>query len=354
MKNVVMLANHSAAVGRREDHAAAPPVPQPQNHMDTRMKQIDLTFPPDAEPMRLDLFISRELSGETRAAVQRLIENNNVLVDGQPAKASLKLKGGESVRVEIPPPLAAEPLAEQIALEVLYEDHDLIVINKPAGMVVHPGAGNYTGTLVNALLAHCTDLSGIGGEVRPGIVHRLDKGTSGVLVAAKNDRSHQALSAQFNVHSVKRLYQALVFGSPPEDTGKIEGIIGRHPTERLRLSGKAKSGKHAVTRWRVKERYGRITLVELRLETGRTHQIRVHLTEAGFPLLGDPLYPDGGRTNNLADTQLRGMINKLGRQALHARTLGFIHPTTGEYLEFTTEMPEDMAALVTYLRGTVA
>jgi 23S rRNA pseudouridine1911/1915/1917 synthase len=218
-------------------------------------------------------------------------------------------------------------------------------------MVVHPGAGNSTGTLVNALLAHCTDLSGIGGELRPGIVHRLDKGTSGVLVAAKNDHAHQVLSTQFSVHSVKRIYQALIYGNPPEDTGKIEGIIGRHPTERLRLSGKAKNGKHAVTRWRVKERYGRITLVELRLETGRTHQIRVHLTEAGFPLLGDPLYPDGGRINNLPDTQLRGMINKLGRQALHAHTLGFIHPTTSEYLEFTSEMPEDMATLVAYLRG---
>jgi 23S rRNA pseudouridine1911/1915/1917 synthase len=314
------------------------------------MKQIELTFPADSEPMRLDLFISRELAAETRAAVQRLIENGNVLVDGQPAKASLKLKGGETVEVTIPAPQAAEPLPESIPLEVLYEDHDLIVINKSAGMVVHPGAGNSTGTLVNALLAHCTDLSGIGGELRPGIVHRLDKGTSGVLVAAKNDRAHQALSAQFNVHSVKRIYQALVYGSPKEDTGKIEGIIGRHPTERLRLSGKAKSGKHAVTRWRVKERYNRISLVELRLETGRTHQIRVHLTEAGFPLLGDPLYPDGGKSNNLTDSQLRGMINKLGRQALHARCLGFIHPATGEYLEFTVEMPEDMAELVEYLR----
>ncbi len=318
------------------------------------MTHTTITCPLDAEPMRLDLFISRELAGETRAAVQRLIENGNVLVDGQTAKASLKLKGGEHIEVTIPAPQAAEPQAEEIALEVLYEDHDLIVINKPAGMVVHPGAGNSTGTLVNALLAHCTDLSGIGGEVRPGIVHRLDKDTSGVLVAAKNDHAHQALSAQFSVHSIKRIYQALVYGSPAEDSGKIEGIIGRHPTERLRQSGKAKSGKHAVTRWRVKERYNRITLVELRLETGRTHQIRVHLSEAGFPLLGDRLYPDGGRFNNLKDPHLRKMIAALGRQALHAHTLGFIHPATGEYLEFTVEMPEDMAALVAYLRNSVA
>jgi 23S rRNA pseudouridine1911/1915/1917 synthase len=314
------------------------------------MDQMTLTYPPDAKPMRLDLFVSQELAGETRAAVQRLIENSNVLVDGQPAKASLKLRGGERIAVVIPPPLAAEPLPEDIPLEVLYEDHDLIVINKPHGMVVHPGAGNSTGTLVNALLAHCTDLSGIGGELRPGIVHRLDKGTSGVLVAAKNDRAHQALSAQFSVHSIKRVYLALVYGNPKEDRGKIEGIIGRHPTERVRLSGKARSGKHAVTRWRVSERYGRISLLELRLETGRTHQIRVHLTEAGFPLLGDPLYPDGGRINNLPDTQLRGMINKLGHQALHACTLGFIHPVSGDYLEFSVEPPADMQGLLDYLR----
>jgi 23S rRNA pseudouridine1911/1915/1917 synthase len=207
---------------------------------------------------------------------------------------------------------------------------------------------------VNALLAHCTDLSGIGGELRPGIVHRLDKGTSGVLVAAKNDRAHQGLSAQFHAHSVKRIYQALVFGSPPEDGGKIEGILGRHPTERLRQSGKARHGKHAVTRWRAKERYGRITLMELRLETGRTHQIRVHLTEAGFPLLGDPLYPDGGRVNNLADPRLKKMITSLGRQALHARTLGFMHPVTGEYLEFSSPLPEDLQALCDYLGGLSA
>jgi 23S rRNA pseudouridine1911/1915/1917 synthase len=308
-----------------------------------------LRYPAEGEPIRLDLFISRHLEGETRTAIQRLIETGNILVDGAIARPSLKLKGGEQIFVEIPVPVEAEPQPEAIPLEVLYEDSDLIVINKPAGMVVHPGPGNSSGTLVNALLAHCTDLSGIGGELRPGIVHRLDKGTSGVLVAAKNDRAHQGLSAQFHVHSVKRIYQALVFGSPQTDNGKIEGIIGRHPTERLRQSGKARNGKHAVTRWRVKERYGRISLMELRLETGRTHQIRVHMTEAGFPLLGDPLYPDGGRVNNLADPRLKKMITQLGRQALHARTLGFIHPVTEAYLEFTAEMPPDMQSLCDYL-----
>jgi len=314
------------------------------------MNNSILTFPMDSEPMRLDLYLCRELQGETRTTVQRLIETGNVLVDGKQVKASLKLKGDEQISVDIPPLQAAEPQPESIPLEVLYEDGDLIVINKKAGMVVHPGPGNSSGTLVNALLAHCTDLSGIGGELRPGIVHRLDKDTSGVLVAAKNDHAHQSLSSQFSVHSIKRIYQALVYGSPAEDTGKIEGIIGRHPTERLRQSGKARHGKHAVTRWRVKERYNRISLVELRLETGRTHQIRVHLTEAGFPLLGDQLYLDGGRVNNLPDTQLRGMINKLGRQALHAQTLGFIHPSSNEYMEFSADLPEDMATVIAYLR----
>lgn len=313
------------------------------------LNRHSLIFPTENEPTRIDIFLGSEI-GESRATVQRLIETGNVTVDGKLVRTSLKLRGGEQIEVDIPPPLPAEPLAEAIPLDVLYEDGDLIVINKPAGMVVHPGAGNSSGTLVNALLAHCSDLAGIGGELRPGIVHRLDKGTSGVLVAAKHDRAHQVLSEQFGVHSVKRIYQALIYGSPPEETGRIEGIIGRHPTERLRMSGKAKNGKNAITRWKVKERYGRVSLLELRLETGRTHQIRVHLTEAGLPLLGDPLYPDGGRCNNIPDSRLRGMINHLGHQALHARCLGFIHPSSGEYMEFTTELPEDLQELLSYLR----
>jgi len=314
---------------------------------------MNLTFSADSEPIRLDQFLCRELVTETRSAVQRLIESGNILVNDKQVRSSLKLKGGDRISVDIPEPVAAEPLPESIPLEVLYEDAELIVINKPAGMVVHPGAGNSSGTLVNALLAHCSDLSGIGGELRPGIVHRLDKGTSGVMVAAKNDHAHQGLSAQFSVHSIKRIYQAFVYGNPSEDSGKVEGIIGRHPTERLRLSGKARHGKHAVTRWRVHGRYGRIALVELRLETGRTHQIRVHMSEAGFPLVGDPLYPDGGRFNNIVDPKLRKLITALGRQALHARTLGFIHPITKNYLEFSAEMPVDMAGLLEYLDSLV-
>lgn len=316
------------------------------------MNYHQLNFPHDTSPLRLDMFIFQQLAGEiTRSNIQRLIENGSVLVDGKLPKASLKLKGGENIHINIPDPQIAEPLAEEIPLEILYEDCELVVINKAAGMVVHPGAGNSSGTLVNALLAHCKDLSGIGGELRPGIVHRLDKDTSGVLVVAKTDRAHQSLSGQFEVHSVKRIYQALIYGVPNDDTGKIECVIGRHPTDRVRMSGKTKNGKNAVTRWRVKERYNRVSLIELRLETGRTHQIRVHMSEAGFPLLGDRLYLDGGRINNINNTKLRKMINELGRQALHALTLGFIHPTSGEYLEFTSGIPEDMTKIVEYLRA---
>lgn len=306
--------------------------------------------PAEAVGQRLDAFLTSQLPTLSRAAIQRLIEENLVQLDGGQARSSIKLQGGEQIALRVPPPAPAVPQAEAIPLTVLYEDHDLIVIDKPAGMTVHPGAGVGSGTLVNALLAHCDDLSGIGGEIRPGIVHRLDKGTSGVLVAAKNDIAHRGLAEQFAVHSIKRLYWALVYGVPKEDTGRISGIIGRHPTDRLRLSGKARHGKEAVTHWRVLERLGAASLVQLRLETGRTHQIRVHLTEAGMPLLGDPLYPDGGRFNNLKDTRLKGMVSHLGRQALHARVLGFVHPVSGQYLEFSSDPPEDFSRILTYLR----
>ena len=313
-----------------------------------------IEVPAEAAGQRLDAFLAARLTDLSRAAVQRLIDDGQVLLTEGKPRSSMKLAGGEQITVEIPPPAPAVPLAEQIPLDILYEDHDLIVINKSAGMTVHPGAGVDSGTLVNALLGHCTDLSGIGGEIRPGIVHRLDKGTSGVLVVAKNDIAHRGLAEQFAAHSIKRLYWALIYGSPNEDTGKVSNSIGRHPTDRLRMSGKAKHGKEATTNWRVLERFGAASLVQLRLETGRTHQIRVHLSEANMPLLGDPLYPDGGRFNNLKDTRLKGMISHLGRQALHARVLGFIHPLTGQYLEFSSEPPEDFSGILAYLRETAA
>jgi len=316
------------------------------------MEPIELTFPADAEPERLDSFISRSVPELTRSAALRLIEGGQATVNGASQKPSLKLKGGERVTVVVPPPVAAEPQAEQIPLEILYEDAEVVVVNKAAGMVVHPGAGNPDGTLVNALLGHCTDLSGIGGELRPGIVHRIDKDTSGTLVIAKSDRAHYSLSEQFQAHTIKRVYLALVYGTLKEDKGRIESVIGRHPVERTKMSGKARHGKNAVTHWRVVARYPGLTLVRLRLETGRTHQIRVHLSEAGHPLVADELYGGGTRLANLKDPVLKKMIRQMGRQALHAKTLGFLHPVSGAFLEFDTELPADMGGIVAYLDET--
>ena len=317
------------------------------------MKYIELMYLSDNSPERLDQFITREVPDLTRSAVQRLIESGMITVNGAPPRPSQKLKGGEQIFIEIPPPVAAVPQAEEIPLSILYEDSDLIVVDKVAGMSVHPGAGNPDGTLVNALLSHCDDLSGIGGEIRPGIVHRIDKDTTGVIVVAKHDRSHLELARQFQEHSIKRVYFALVYGSPKTDKGRIESDIGRHPVDRKKMSGSARRGKHAVTHWKVIGRYGAVTAVELRLETGRTHQIRVHLSEAGFPLLGDPVYGSSGRLTGLKDPVLQALIRKLGRQALHARTLGFLHPISGEYQEFSSPLPEDMGRILEHLNKSV-
>jgi 23S rRNA pseudouridine1911/1915/1917 synthase len=313
------------------------------------VERIELTYSIDDPPERLDVFITSRVPDLTRSAVRRLIEMSRVTVDNESGKPSQKLKGGEQVVIEIPPPTPAVPAAQEIPLEILFEDSDLIVLNKPAGMSVHPGAGNPDGTMVNALLGHCDDLSGIGGEVRPGIVHRIDKDTTGVIVVAKNDRSHLGLAEQFKEHTIKRVYVALVYGSPKTDKGRIESAIGRHPVDRKKMSGSARHGKHSVTHWKVTGRFGPVSVVELRLETGRTHQIRVHLSEAGFPLLGDPVYGGAGRLSCVKDSKLRALIVALNRQALHARTLGFIHPLTGTYMEFSTPVPEDMQRIMEYL-----
>ncbi len=313
------------------------------------LDEKELIYPGNGEQERLDVFVSRTMAELTRSAVRRLIDTGFVTVNGNPGKPSLKLKGGERISVRIPPPAPAVPVAEQIPLEILFEDGDIIVVNKAAGMVVHPGAGNRGGTLVNALLGHCGDLSGIGGEIRPGIVHRIDKDTTGVLVIAKNDNAHRFLARQFKQHSVKRVYTALVYGSPREDRGVIQSAIGRHPADRKKMSGAARRGRHAVTNWRVTGRYLGMSLMTITLETGRTHQIRVHLSEAGYPLLGDAVYGGSGRLANVRDPVLRRMIKALGRQALHAGTLGFIHPTSGEYMEFSADIPEDMACIIKYL-----
>lgn len=310
------------------------------------MTDIELLFPSDRPAERLDQFISGMVEELSRSSVNRLIDSGEILVDGATAKSSLKLKGGEIITVHLPDPESCSAGPEDIPLNILYEDSDVIVVNKPAGMVVHPGAGNSTGTLVNALLGHCSDLSGIGGLLRPGIVHRIDKDTSGVLVAAKNDHAHQSLSIQFSEHSIKRIYWALVFGSPKTDTGHIESAIGRHPVDRKKMSSRAKQGKQAVTHWKVLARYDGVTLLRLRLETGRTHQIRVHLSEAGYPLVGDQLYCTEGRLNSIRNTRIRAALKNLTRQALHAKTLGFIHPASNSYMEFDTELPDDLQHII--------
>ena len=278
--------------------------------------------PPEREGERLDVFAS-ELADITRSRAGTLIRQGRVAVDGAPqTKTGIKLKAGAAVRLEVPPaaPVAVE--AEDIALDILYQDEDLAVVFKPSGMVVHPAAGNERGTLVNALLKHLDNLSGIGGEIRPGIVHRIDKDTSGLLLVAKNDFSHVALSEQIRAHTVKRAYRAIVIGGFREDAGTVEGPIGRHPTDRKRMAI-VPGGRDATTHWTVLEPLRGATLIEARLTTGRTHQIRVHMASIGHPVLGDPVY---GPKKSPYPVE--------GGQLLHAFRLGFTHPRTGEEMLF--------------------
>ncbi len=290
---------------------------------------------------RIDSYIAEALPALSRTAVQRLIDAGDVLVNGAPTRAAYKVRAGDVIAVRIPPPEPTTLTPETLPLDILYEDADMLVINKAAGMVVHPGAGNFSGTLVNALLAHCTDLQGVGGELRPGIVHRLDKDTSGVLVVAKHDRAIQALQRQFKAREVRKVYLALVIGNiaPPE--GVIEAPIGRHRVHRQRMAVVAE-GKPARTRWRLRGRYhdaqNRVyTLLDVLLLTGRTHQIRVHFAWLGYPLVGDTIYGP-------AHSPLPAP-----RQFLHAHTLTLVHPTTGEQMTFTAPLPEDLAQLLASL-----
>jgi 23S rRNA pseudouridine1911/1915/1917 synthase len=296
--------------------------------------------------------IAGAISELSRAQVQRLIEDGKVTVGNAVATKSLRVKEGDAITVVVPAPTPLEVLPEPIPLVVLFEDPDLIVIDKPAGLVVHPAAGHTHGTLVNALLHHCTDLAGIGGVLRPGIVHRLDKDTSGVMVATKTDRAHAALTAAFAAKSrgetggLERTYLAITSPAPPQKSGTLRTLYGRHPIHRKRFSSKVTSGKTAVTHWEVVEPLHDAALVRFRLETGRTHQIRVHAADHGWPLVGDPVYGHKPRDERLAE-----VAKKLGRQALHAATLSFEHPVSGDRLSFESPLPEDMQAARAALSG---
>jgi 23S rRNA pseudouridine1911/1915/1917 synthase len=303
---------------------------------------------------RLDAVIAARVAELSRAAVQRLIDDGQVRVGGVVAtKPGTRLRAGDVIELSVPAPTALEVVAEDIPLAILYEDADLIVIDKPAGLVVHPAPGHARGTLVNALLFHCTDLSGIGGVLRPGIVHRLDKDTSGVMVATKSDRAHAALTAAFaaksrgDVGGIHREYLAITAPPPPAAKGTLRTQYGRHPVHRKKFSSKVASGKAAVTHWEIVESLaqGGAALVRLRLETGRTHQIRVHAADHGWPLLGDPVYGRDPR-----DERLAAAARALGRQALHAAVLALDHPVTGERLSFEAPLPADLLATLAALR----
>lgn len=293
---------------------------------------------------RLDRFLADQYEEYTRSFLQKLIDQGNVSINGISVKKSgIKLKENDEIAVTLPEPQPLEVVAEDIPLDILYEDDDVILINKPKGMVVHPAAGHTSGTIVNALLYHCKDsLSGINGVIRPGIVHRIDMDTTGVIIACKNDASHNCIAAQLKEHSITRRYYAIVHGNLKEDEGVIDAPIGRDPNNRKCMAINHKNGKNAVTHYKVLERFGRFTWIECRLETGRTHQIRVHMASIGHPLLGDALY---GPTK--CPYQLQG-------QTLHAYVLGFIHPSTGEYMEFQAPLPDYFEDLLKKLRQSSA
>ncbi len=278
---------------------------------------------------RLDKFLAVIYPSQSRTFFQKLIKENHVLVNEEPEKSNYRMHLDDVVRVEIPPAVPVTILPEDIPLDVLYEDGDLLIVNKPKGMVVHPCPGHYTGTLVNAVMYHCRDnLSGINGEIRPGIVHRIDKDTTGSLIVCKNDEAHKNIAAQIKEHSVTRRYRGVVRGVVKEPAGRIEGSIGRHPTERKKMAINEKNGKSAATNYKVLQTFANASYMEFELETGRTHQIRVHMASLGHPLLGDTVY---GSDKN--PYHLEG-------QALHAMTIGFIHPRTGKYLEVSAPLPE--------------
>ena len=306
----------------------------------------------DEQGLRLDVYLSRRDPTLSRSQARRLIDDGDALVDGKAVRASHRLRTGEKVSLRKPPPVPSEIVPEEIPLDIRFEDDAILVVDKPAGMVVHPAAGNFRGTLVNALQFHCRSLSGIGGVMRPGIVHRLDKGTSGLMVIAKSDEAHRHLSEQFKRRLVSKHYTALVHGNVRQDEGVVDAPVGRHPVERKKMSTASRRGKAALTRWRVLERFGAFTLLAAKIETGRTHQIRVHLSALGHPVVGDSVY--GGSKRLVESPALRAVLKKLSRQALHAGRLSFAHPVTGKEMTFESSPPEDMAEVIRVLREKTA
>ena len=303
------------------------------------MGRTSLTAASEDRGVRLDSFLAGRVPELTRSAAARLIETGRVTVAGRTAAKSCRLEGGELVEAELPDPEPTQALPQDIPLDVVYEDEDVIVVNKPAGLVVHPAPGHPDGTLVNALLHHCgSSLSGIGGELRPGIVHRIDRDTSGLIIAAKNDAAHQALSAQLQDHTLARTYEAVVVGNLREDRGTVDAPIGRHHTDRKKMAVTDRGGRSAVTHWEVLERFPGLTHVRCRLETGRTHQIRVHMAHLGHPICGDTVYG------------ARKPVPGLTGQCLHAVGLRFIHPRTGEAVELSCPLSDAFTALLEKLR----
>jgi 23S rRNA pseudouridine1911/1915/1917 synthase len=308
-----------------------------------------LTVPDHLSGTRLDRCIA-DLHGEwSRSHVRRLIDDGRVLVNGAPGKPATPVAAGDRIEVDEPPARKLDLAAEDIPLAILHEDEELLVLDKPPGLVIHPAAGRHSGTLVNALLQHCDDLSGIGGVERPGIVHRLDKDTSGLMVVAKSERAHLALAIAFRRREVEKCYLAACYGVPAEPSGVIEGAVGRHPTERKQMAVVA-SGRQARTLYRVAERLAGTSLVECRPVTGRTHQIRVHMAHLGHAVVGDPIY-SGRQWRNLRDPRHRAACRDFPRQALHAWRLAFLHPVSGERLAFEAPLPPDIQELLTVLRS---
>lgn len=302
------------------------------------MENKDFIVDENNENKRLDIFLSEVFLDKSRSYLQKIIGLGNVTVNSLAKKPNFKLRVGDKIHIDIPEPVALEVQAEDIPLKIVYEDSDVIVIDKPQGMVVHPAPGAHSGTLVNALLSHCNDLSGINGVSRPGIVHRIDKDTSGILIVAKNDNAHNKLALQLKDHTMNRIYVALVEGRIRADEGTIDAPLARHPVERIKVAV-VKDGRRAVTHYKVLERFESNTLVECKLETGRTHQIRVHMLHIGHPLVGDPVYGYKKQRFNLQG------------QMLHAKTLGFIHPTTEKYMEFTSPLPEYFEKVLKILKN---